>query len=92
MEEIGGGKGKGKGKSARKSGGREGGRDGNGIDVSAVTRRGGGNPSWLRRTPKAAYFEGRMKKHCPLSEKGWIEEIGGEEAASSRALGPFYYS
>lgn len=91
MEEIGGGKGKGKGKSARKSGGGRGG----GMEMASMSRRlpeGGGNPSWLRRTPKAAYFEGRMKKHCPLSEKGWIEEIGGEEAASSRALGPFYYS
>lgn len=27
---------------------------------------------------KLAYFERRMKKHCSLSEKGWIE-IGGEE-------------
>lgn len=26
---------------------------------------------------RLAYFERRMKKHCSLSEKGWIEKIGG---------------
>lgn len=82
------GGGKDKGKSARKGGGWKWHRCLGGYPE--------GNPSWFGegRTPKAAYFEGRMKKHCPfLSEKGWIE-IGGEEkeAASSRALGPFYYS
>lgn len=88
MEEIGGGKGKGKGKSARKSGGREGGRDGNGIDVSAVTRR-GGESLLVAENTEGSIFRGKNEKTLsPLGERmdRGDRRGGGGQLSSTRSF------
>lgn len=52
------------------------------METASMSRRLPGGEFWCwggtQHRLKLAYFERRMKKHCSLSEKGWIE-IGGEE-------------
>lgn len=87
MEEISGGKGKGKGKSARKRGG-EGGRDGNGIDVSAVTRR-GGESLLVAENTEGSIFRGKNEKTLsPLGERmdRGDRRGGGGQLSSTRSF------
>lgn len=71
-----------------KAGGREGGRDGNGIDVSAVTRR-GGESLLVAENTEGSIFRGKNEKTLsPLGERmdRGDRRGGGGQLSSTRSF------